>query len=194
MISAIVLAAGMSTRMGRPKMTLPWKDTTVLGQVVSTLEGAGAGEIVVVTGANRQAIESLLSENAVRFAHNPDFASGEMLTSVKAGLQSLDPKSQAALIVLGDQPQIQPPVIEQLIEAYHASGSKIVVPSFKRRRGHPWLVDRTLWPHILAIRAPSTLRDFLRERAGLIEHLAVENGSVLSDLDTLQDYLREKPR
>ncbi len=193
MISAIVLAAGLSSRMGRPKMLLPWKDTTVLGQVVSTLIDAGVSEIVVVTGANREEIEDLLPENSARFEYNPDYANGEMLTSVKAGLKALDQKSQAALIALGDQPQIQRHVIERLIEAYRISGSKIVVPSYRMRRGHPWLVDRMLWSQILAIAAPLTLRDFLEEQSGLIEYLTVDNGSILSDLDTPQDYLQEKP-
>lgn len=193
MISAIVLAAGLSSRMGRPKMLLPWKDTTVLGQVVSTLKDAGVSEIVVVTGANRKSIEDLLPENTARFEYNPDYANGEMLTSVKAGLKALDQKSQAALIALGDQPQVQQHVIERLIEAYRISGSKIVVPSYRMRRGHPWLVDRRLWSQILAVRAPLTLRDFLEEQSGLIEYLTVDNGSILSDLDTLQDYLQQKP-
>lgn len=193
MISAIVLAAGLSSRMGRPKMLLPWKDTTVLGQVVSTLKAAGVSEIVVVTGANREEIEDLLPENSARFEYNPDYANGEMLTSVKAGLKALDQKSQAALIALGDQPQIQRHVIERLIEAYRISGSKIVVPSYRMRRGHPWLVDRRLWPQILAVRAPLTLRDFLEEQSELIEYLTVDNGSILSDLDTPQDYLLQKP-
>lgn len=194
MISAIVLAAGLSTRMGQPKMLLPWKGTTILGQVVSTLRDAGVREIIVVTGANRESIENLLPEKTVRFEYNPDYANGEMLVSVKVGLKGLDQKSRAALIVLGDQPQIQQHVIEQLVEAYRVNSSKIIVPSYKMRRGHPWLVDRALWPRILALRAPLTLRDFLEEQSELIEYLTVENGSVLSDLDTPQDYLQEKPR
>lgn len=193
MISAIVLAAGLSARMGQPKLALPWGNTTVLGQVVSTLENTQIGEIILVTGANRESLKDLLVGKPVRFEHNPDYANGEMLSSVKAGLLSLDENSRGALIVLGDQPQIQRLVVERVIDAFYTRRSPIVVPSYNRRRGHPWLVDRSLWPQILAINPPATLRDFLEEQQELIEYLPVEDDSILRDLDTPQDYLRELP-
>lgn len=165
----------------------------MLGQVVTSLENTQVGEIVVVTGANRESLETLLAGKPVRFEHNPDYANGEMLASVKVGLSSLDKKSQAAMIVMGDQPQIQRQVIERVIDAYQTNRSPIIVPSYNMRRGHPWLVDRLLWTRILTISAPATLRDFLEEQQGRIEYLTVEDDSILRDLDTPQDYLRELP-
>lgn len=193
MISAIVLAAGLSSRMGQPKMILPWKDTTVIETVVSTLETTKVDEILIVSGAERGSIELLLQNRPVHFAFNPEYPNGEMLASVKVGLSNLDKQSQAALIVLGDQPQITQQVVDRVIEAYRTNRSKIVVPSYKMKRGHPWLVDRMLWSQILAIESPNTLRGFLERNRDMVEYIAAPDDSILRDLDTPQDYLKEKP-
>ena len=123
-ISIIVLAAGESHRMGRPKLLLPWGKTTVLGQVVETfaaglasVQGTGAGgsigewEIIVVTGGASRQIEALVAELNIGFplraVYNPGYSEGGMLSSIQVGLRSLRSNSMAALIGLGDQPQIQ---------------------------------------------------------------------------------------
>lgn len=195
-IAAVVLAAGSSRRMGSPKMVLPWGETTVVGQVVCTLASAGVDEIVVVTGGARQLVEAALAKldcaKQVRSVFNSQYAQGEMLSSVQAGLRSLDESVDAALITLGDQPKIQPVVVEGLLKAY-AQGAELVVPSFKMRRGHPWLVDRRLWHDLLALHGSQTLRDFLGPHANAITYLEVETDSVLMDLDTPEDYQRSLP-
>jgi molybdenum cofactor cytidylyltransferase len=107
-ISTILLAAGLSSRMGQPKLLLPWGGTTVLGQVVSTFAAVGIEEIIVVTGGVREQIEGLVAELAkdypVRTVYNPAYARGEMLSSIQAGLSALNSQPRAALIGLGDQP------------------------------------------------------------------------------------------
>jgi molybdenum cofactor cytidylyltransferase len=189
MISAIILAAGESKRMGRPKMLLPWGDTTVLGKVVATFRAAGLEDIVVVTGSARPQVEALFGRS-VRFAFNPDFARGEMLGSVQAGLQSLGEETRAALIALGDQPQVELETIETIRETFGRTGAPLLVPSYQMRRGHPWLVAREFWGEILQMRAPESPRDFLNRHAESIRYLNVETPSVIQDLDTPEDYER----
>jgi molybdenum cofactor cytidylyltransferase len=188
MIGAVMLAAGESRRMGRPKMALPWQDTTVIGQVVRTLASAGVEEIIVVTGGDRDAVDAALQDLPARPVFNPDHQEGEMLSTFKTGLAALSEGVEAALIVLGDQPQIEGWVVKSVISAYHSSGAALVVPSFNRRRGHPWLLDRSLWQEALALPPPATLRDFLNLNAGKIHYLLVDTGSILLDLDTPEDY------
>ena len=91
MIAAIVLAAGLSKRMGRPKLSLPWRDTTVIGQVVAVLTAAGVNEILVVTGGARQEIETALSATPARLVFNPRFEASEMIDSLQVGLEGLSP-------------------------------------------------------------------------------------------------------
>jgi molybdenum cofactor cytidylyltransferase len=193
MIAAIVLAAGQSRRMGRPKMILPWGSTTVIGRVVSVLAEAGVPETVVVTGGARQEVEAALENTGVRLVHNPDFVEGEMTRSLQIGLESLGEGVEAALVVLGDQPQIEAVVVRRILQEHLDSGASLVVPSFRMRRGHPWLITRSLWAKVLALQPPQTLRDFLQAQAGRIHYCEVTSPSVLMDLDTPDDYERHRP-
>jgi molybdenum cofactor cytidylyltransferase len=193
MISAIVLAAGESKRMGWPKMLLPWGQTTVIGKVVKTLEEGGVSDIRVVTGGARIEVEKALYDSAVKFIFNQDYAGGEMLKSAQLGLSALVKDVSAALIVLGDQPQIELPVVTTILERYATTGHTIIVPSFQMHRGHPWLIEQSLWPEILELRPPDTLRDFLAKHNHEIDYIDVETSSVIQDLDTKNDYLKYKP-
>ena len=165
-ISIIVLAAGESHRMGRPKLLLPWGKTTVLGQVVETfaaglasVQGTEAGgsigewEIIVVTGGASRQIEALVAELNIGFplraVYNPGYSEGGMLSSIQVGLRSLRSNSMAALIGLGDQPQIQVETLTRIYSAYSISKLPLIVPSYRNRRGHPWLVRRALWQELL---------------------------------------------
>jgi molybdenum cofactor cytidylyltransferase len=192
-VGAVVLAAGLSTRMGRPKMTLPWNDSTVIGKVVSTLMKAQIEPIVVVTGGAHTLVVEALKQFSVKNIFNPNFANGEMLDSLQVGLSNMPVHVNAALIVLGDQPLIEEPVVRAVVEKYILDGVKLVVPSFRMRRGHPWLVDRQLWPQILALKQPQTLRDFMQANDQDIRYVIVDTPSILQDIDTPEDYSSQQP-
>jgi molybdenum cofactor cytidylyltransferase len=181
--------------MGRPKLILPWGSTTVIGQVVATLIQAGIDEIVVVTGSAREEVEAAVDQGsriAVRTVFNPRFGEDDMLVSLRAGMAVLGEDVDAMLVVLGDQPQIEVQVVRSLVEAYHDNGSPLIVPSFQMRRGHPWVVDRTLWPALLSAPNGSTMREFLHIHPHKIAYLPVTSSSILRDLDTPEDYVREE--
>jgi molybdenum cofactor cytidylyltransferase len=190
MISAILLAAGQSKRMGRPKMLLPWGESTVIEQVITTFLKAGVEDLVVVTGGAREHVESVISPYPVRKVYNNDHAAGEMLSSIQCALRVISNESEATLIGLGDQPQLQEGSVRLICEAYADNASPLIVPSFQMRRGHPWLVARPLWSEILALRPPESPRDFLNRHADEIRYVSVDTPSVLADLDTPEDYLR----
>ncbi len=192
-LGAVVLAAGQSRRMGRPKLLLPWGRTTVIGRVVEVLHLAGDPiEIVVVAGKLEKEIRAALPGEKVVL--NPDYELGEMLSSLRVGLASLGAEIDAALAVLGDQPQIEVEVVERVITAYRASRARLVAPSYQMQRGHPWLVQRSLWPQVAGLSAQETLRDFLSRFSAEINHVEIDSPSVLKDLDTPEDYQAEKPR
>ncbi|GAB4505164.1 MAG: hypothetical protein Fur0043_21590 [Anaerolineales bacterium] len=205
MIAALLLAAGQSRRMGKPKMLLPWGKTTVLGQVIATLQAGGAERIVVVTGSGREEVEALVAQVAQQYTanvpllytvYNQDFVAGEMLSSVQAGLRYLAenvPSAEGAFIAPGDQPQVQERSVRCVMQAYHSEGAPLVVPSFHRRRGHPWLAGRSHWEEILRLKPPASLRDFLNRHADAIRYVEVDDPGVLQDLDTPNDYLQWRP-
>ena len=195
-ISAILLAAGESRRMGQPKLLLPWGNTTVLGQIVATFAAAEITEILVVTGGARDQVEGLVTGLAkkfpVRAIYNPGYAGGEMLSSIQTGLAALDPGPVASLIGLGDQPQVREMTIRAICQAYTRTQAPLVFPSFQNRRGHPWLASRTVWNGILALPHSTNPRQFLGNYSGRIEYVDSDE-SILKDLDTLEDYERQRP-
>jgi len=193
MISAIILAAGESKRMGQPKMLLKWGKTTVLEHVISVFANAGVENIVVVTGAAREDVEAAISQlkndHPVRSVFNEGFLTGEMLSSIQCGLRELrDGVSRAALIALGDQPQVRVGSVRRVREMFKETGNPLVVPSYHMRRGHPWLAEESLWDEILAMRAPQTPRDFLNSHADQINYVEVDDEGILADLDTPEQY------
>ena len=144
MITAIILAAGESKRMGEPKMLMPWGKSTVLQTVISTFQASGIKDILVVTGGARQQIEVLIGKT-VQTVFNEDYKNGEMLSSIQLGLSVKMREASAALICLGDQPQVEERSVRSICNAFLESKSQIVVPSYQMQRGHPWLVARSLW-------------------------------------------------
>jgi len=193
MISAIILAAGASKRMGQPKMLLPWGKLTVIEHVLTTFLNAGIEDIIVITGGARDLVEKATAQFPVRRIYNNDYANGEMLSSLQRGLRAMSPEVQATLVGLGDQPQVQESSIRSIHEAYQNSQTELVVPSFQMRRGHPWLVARPLWDELLRMNPPESPRDFLNRHADEIHYVEVDAPSILADLDTPDDYQKSHP-
>ncbi len=189
MITAIILAAGESRRMGEPKMLMPWGKSTVLQTVISTLQASGIKDILVVTGGARQQVESLIGKT-VETVFNERYQTGEMLSSIQLGLSIKKREASAALICLGDQPQVEERSVRSVCNAFLASKSEIVVPSYQMQRGHPWLVARSLWDELLSIKPPKTSRDFLKKHARKIHYVIADNPSILADLDTPEEYAK----
>jgi molybdenum cofactor cytidylyltransferase len=195
-IAAIILAAGESRRMGQPKLILPWGEKTVIGQVVETFASAGIEIILVITGGAREPVEAqvvtLAKQYPVQAIYNPKFTRGGMLSSIQAGLAALDLEMRAALIGLGDQPQVQEETIRRITASFLQTKNPLVIPSYQGHRGHPWLVARLLWSDILALPPSATPRQFLHAHSGQIDYVAAGD-SILKDLDTQDDYKRQRP-
>jgi len=191
-ISAIVVAAGLSTRMGRLKQLLPYGEHTVIEQVVAVLLDSPVDEVLVVTGHEREAVETALAKWRVRTVFNADYAEGEMLSSVQVGLRTVAAEGQAALLAVGDMPAIQGDVVAQLIQAYRAAGDdSVYIPSYQMRAGHPALVPRPYWGAILSLPKGDNLRSVLRAESTPVGWVVVDTPSVLRDIDTPADYQRE---
>jgi len=189
-ISAIVLAAGLSARMGRPKLLLPYGERTVVEQVVSVLLASPSGEVLVVTGHEREAVERALAGWPVRAVFNPDYATGEMLSSVQVGLGAASAESRAALLAVGDMPAVEAGVVAQLVAAYRTD-DYVYIPSYQMRAGHPVLVPRSYWPAILALPRGASLRSVWQAEGSRIHWVTVDTPSVLRDMDTPADYEQE---
>ncbi|MBC7812746.1 MAG: putative selenium-dependent hydroxylase accessory protein YqeC [Burkholderiales bacterium] len=192
-IGAIVLAAGMSTRMGQSKLLLPWTaKRTIIEHILEQLIMARLDHITVVTGHRSGEVRQMVTPFEVNAVYNARYKSGEMLSSLKAGLQAMPTNIAAALVVLGDQPRIQPRIINQVLAAYAEGAGDIVAPSYKMRRGHPILIDRRYWQEILALPDDGAPRDVIEAHKDRIAYVNVDTDSVLRDVDTPQDYSDER--
>jgi molybdenum cofactor cytidylyltransferase len=190
-ISAIVLAAGESRRMGTPKMILPFRGGTIISTVINNIFASGIKNVIAVLGANRSEVLKEIETLHVKHCYNRNYRQG-MLSSVKCGFIHLPDDFQAALVFPGDQPMIGPGVINIVINAYLQTGKGIVIPVFERQRGHPLLVDSKYRDEILHLEGPEGLRELaLRHPDDVLE---AETGDplILKDIDTIEDYLNEQ--
>ena len=193
MISALILAAGESKRMGQPKMLMPWGDTTVLARVISVFGNAGVQDIIVVTGGYREQVEASVADLSVRFVFNVDYINSEMLTSIQCGLREMKSQTEAILIGLGDQPQVKEGTVRSICEAYQSGKSSIIMPSHQMRRGHPWLLARPYWSEFLNLQSHQSPRGFLQKHNNDIEYVNVDSPTIFADLDTPEDYRKWRP-
>jgi molybdenum cofactor cytidylyltransferase len=194
-VGAIVLAAGMSRRMGESKLLLPWEGhKTIIEHILQQLVLSRVDHITVVTGHRAGEVRALCERQGVDVVHNPNYATGEMLSSVKTGLAAMPAHVAAALVVLGDQPRIQQRVIHQVLTTYAEGAGDIVAPSYQRRRGHPILIDRRYWREILNLPDDGAPRDVINAHPERAAFVNVDTDSVLRDVDTPEDYKQERRR
>jgi molybdenum cofactor cytidylyltransferase len=189
MIAAVVLAAGRSTRMGRPKMLLPLADgRPMLAHTVETMERGGVQPIVVVTGGEAGVAEAAEAAGA-EWVQASGPGGGDMLSSIQSGLRALEGRqAEGGLVVPGDMPFIRPTTIRTLVQVLMTDRPRLVAPSYARRRGHPVGLAREVWPEVMALAPPQSLRDYLRQRSGEIRYVVVDDPGILKDLDRPDDY------
>lgn len=189
MISGIVLAGGMSSRLGRPKQLLPLEGRPVLQHVVDAARDAGLDEVVVVLGHRADDIAAAVQlPPGGRTVLNPRYAEGQS-TSLAAGLAAAAPSSKAAVVLLGDQPRIGADVIGRVVETYRETGAKVVRAWWGGRPAHPVLFDRSVWEAVRAVQGDRGARDLLNANPDW--EVRVDAGdAVPGDLDTWEDYER----
>lgn len=148
--AGIILAAGGSQRLGRPKQLLNWQGVPFIRCVAQNALEAGLEPLVVVTGADSEQIEEVISDLPVIFVNNIEWQSG-MSSSMKAGLSALPETCDSAMFLLADQPQISPHLISQLLERYAKNRASITAPRVNDRRGNPVLFSRKTFKALLAV-------------------------------------------
>ena len=190
MIRAIVLAAGLSSRMGVQKLLLPFGGKKVISHIVDQLLASSIDEVHVVVGHNAEQISAELSGRAVSIVNNPDYTSG-MLSSVRCGLKSLPERCRAVMVVLGDQPSITTELINRMLKSFTATEKDILVPLYQSKRGHPILFSLQYRDEIMTNYDDVGLRGLMHEHSEDVFELEVPTASVLFDMDYPQDYRRE---
>jgi xanthine dehydrogenase accessory factor len=189
-VNAIILAAGESKRMGKPKMTLPFGDKSIIEKVVSHATHSVLDKIIVVLGSDAEPVRRLLQEYAVKTVLNNKYKDG-MLSSVQCGLSTVSPTTDGVMILLGDQPMVSSSVIDKVLDAFKRSGKDIIIATCGKKRGHPILIGRKYFQEVMEFPAEKTLKDLLIKYPGDIEEVETGSPEILRDIDTHQEYLAE---
>ena len=187
MISAIILAAGESKRMGQPKQLLPFRGSTLLGQIMENLLQSQAAEIIVVLGYQAEKIIPQIAREPVRIVVNPDFDQG-MSSSIKCGLSHISEAADGVMIVLGDQPLIEKETIDLLIKKHRQSERGIILPVYKGIRGHPVIFKMKYKDELLRLTGDIGGRQIIEWHPSDVLEVEVDCESVVISIDAESDY------
>jgi molybdenum cofactor cytidylyltransferase len=192
-ITAVVLAAGTSSRMGETKQLLLWGATTVLGQTLGNIRGSAVHDCLLVSGHKAELVEAAARDEGVAVVHNPDYAAGEMLSSVQTAVRHLDEGCAAVLVMLADQPMVEPETIDQILSAFWQGRSDLVAPAYRGQRGNPVLIGRRYFDELLALLPGAAPRDLVKRHLYRLYLVEVDSDSILRDLDRPEEYERWRP-
>ena len=194
MISAVILAAGESKRMGKQnKLLLPVAGEALLVKLIKSVCDSEVGQVIVVIGHEAEKIRLELNNFPLTFVYNPNFSEG-MTTSIKFGVKEVSPESDGFLICLADMPFIKTSEISKLIHAYVQNRIKeerlIVVPVFKGQRGNPVLFSSEFRNDILEHKKESGCKGVIMNNSESVNEIEMYDDNMLLDVDTLDDYQR----
>lgn len=192
MISAIVLAAGESKRMGQTKQLLDWEGRTILQRVMENLSCSRVDEVILVLGHEAERILRTLDTRKVKVVINRNYKEG-MITSIQQGLINLNDQAEAFFIVLADQPAVGPQIFDRLVSEFQrvTPRKSIVLPAFQSRRGHPALFSAKYRKEALHIKGDVGFRQVLQEHPEEILTVEMDTDFILQDIDTPDDYQKQ---
>lgn len=187
LVSAILLAAGESRRMGRPKLLLPFGGSTVLGQTIDNLVSSRVDEVVVVLGAREQEVGRAVAARPVRAVSNPDYRRG-MSTSLICGLKQVSRRARWVMVALSDQPLVDTGTYNQLIEAAIGSEEGIVVPVYRGKRGNPIILSAAYRGELMSLEGDVGGREVIRGHPDDVLEVAVSCQGVVININTMAEY------
>lgn len=190
-VGAVILAGGMSSRMGETKQLLRWAGRTLLDQVIENVRASGVSDIVLVLGHAAETILKGIAARNLQVVVNTGYREG-MGSSLRTGVSALPPEVDAALICLADQPFVRPETLQLLVDRYRKSSAQIVIPMCRGFRGNPVLLDRSVFPEVMALSGDIGCRAIFGSHLEGIVKVPVEDLGILLDVDSQEDFDRLK--
>ena len=187
LVSAILLAAGKSERMGENKLLLPFGGRTVIQRTLDSLLASRVGEVIVVLGNKAQEINASIGNRRALSVLNPNFAKG-MSTSLVIGLGMVNQQARFIIVALGDQPLITTKVYNQLIETALNSEKGIILPVCKGERGNPIIISTKYRAELLAQTGDIGGRELLKSHPEDVLEVPVECEGVVININTKEEY------
>jgi len=188
-ISGLVLGAGASSRLGQPKQLLPFRGGTLLGWVINQAERAtGLDEVVVVLGRALDEIREKVVFGNAKVVENPVFGSG-CASSYHAGIGALDARSDAIMILLGDQPGVDPETINRVADEWRRGDGQIALASYRGREGHPMLFARPLFDELVGLHGDKAAWKLVDANPDLVRVVTFDR-PFPEDINTMEDFQR----
>ena len=187
MVSAILLAAGQSKRMGgENKLTKKIRNISLIKHSVKNILASSVDELIIVLGFQKEIIEKLIDKNEkIKFVFNKDFESG-MASSVKAGLNHLSKNTEAFFICLGDMPMVGHDIYNQLIK--YKGNKEIIVPTYKGQQGNPVLFDKSMKETVMNITGDVGAKKILELNKDKILNLEINDQGIVKGFNTQGDF------
>ena len=188
-VSGLVLGAGASTRFGQPKQLLPFRGGALLGWVIDQAErAAGLDEVIVVLGRAADEIREKVVFGNAKVVENPVFGSG-CASSYRAGIGALDPRSDAIMILLGDQPGVDPETINCVAAEWRRGDGQIALASYQGRKGHPILFAKPLFDRLVGLHGDKAAWKLVDANPDLVRVIPFDR-PFPEDINTLEDFQR----
>jgi molybdenum cofactor cytidylyltransferase len=188
-IGLILLAAGASRRLGKPKQSLQFEGETLLRRAVKTALASDCQSVIVVLGANAEKLELEIEEFDAHIIKNPDWERG-MGTSIQIGLEELlkrQPKISGVILAVCDQPFVSVGLLKQLTENFRLTNAPIIACAYGETLGVPTLFSRNLFSELLTLKADNGAKKIIYKHREKVIKIPFEAGAL--DIDTEQDYL-----
>jgi molybdenum cofactor cytidylyltransferase len=183
-VAGLVLAAGGSSRLGRPKQTLPYNGTTLLGHVLDSAHACGFDQLVVALGGASDEVRAKVDLTGADVVENREYGEG-CASSIAAALPALDPRCDVLVLMLGDQPGVGPTVVRTLL-ARHGE-APMAVSRYEDGRGHPFAFRRSVFPELAELHGDKAVWKMIERRPNDVVEVRVP-GRVPPDVDTWADY------
>src|SRR5262245_12986476 len=188
-VSGLVLGAGASSRFGQPKQLLPFRGGTLLGWVINQAErAAGLDEVIVVLGRAADEIREKVAFGDAKVVENPVFGEG-CASSYRAGIGALDPRSDAIMILLGDQPGIEPEIINRVADEWRRGDGEIAPASYQGGKGHPMLFAKPLFDRLAGLHGDKAAWKVVDANPDLVRVIPFDL-PFPEDINTLEDFQR----
>lgn len=186
MISAVVLAAGLSSRMKANKLLLDLAGKEVILHVLEQVLASKVDEVILVLGRDYEVIKDLVKVYDIKVVYNKDYALG-MSTSLKSGMNVLDSKSQGVMFIMGDQPLIKTSYINEILGH---SLEKILVPTYKGKPANPVYFPKRWFAQLKRVTGDKGGRDIIRSQPSQVQYLEVVDEALILDVDNLESFNR----
>ena len=184
-VTGLVLAAGGSRRLGRPKQLLPYGSSTLLGHTLDTARASGFDQLIVALGGSSAEVRRKVDLSGVEVVENPDYGEG-CSSSIAAGLSTVDPRCDALVLMLGDQPGVTAATVRALISG-RGEGTKLAVCAYDDGRGHPLAFSRAMFDRLSELHGDKAVWKLIERLGDAVVEVRIP-GPIPPDVDTREDY------